>query len=212
MSFPQRIFAKPGNSYLDKQLLDIMGSWNKLEISTKRKLQLRFLSNNTRSKKCILGNSFVRYLSHSSSTKDFWRHFNSLPPTNFLSLWRNIFIRLAMMSLFHGHLCTLRLSSFKYMPSKCKKSIGLNKLWKRWNLDAVHTWFRFFKIKGKLQPAKFYKTDTKTEPNQWQSEVFLVQTSLIRNTTSLEAWHFASMSEVSIISWFDDSDPIDEDS
>ena len=164
MSFPQRIFAKPGNSYLDKQLLDIMGSWNKLEISTKRKLQLRFLSNNTRSKKCILGNSFVRYLSYSSSTKDFWRHFNSLPPTNFLSLWRNIFIRLAMMSLFHGHLCTLRLSSFKYMPSKCKKSIGLNKLWKRWDLDAVHTWFRFFRSKVNCNLLNSIKLTPK--PNQ----------------------------------------------
>ena len=34
MSFPQRIFAKCGNSYLDRQQLDIMGSWNKQAISS----------------------------------------------------------------------------------------------------------------------------------------------------------------------------------
>ena len=103
MSFPQRIFAKSGNSYLDTQQLDIMGSWNKLVISKYKTTPVKIPAQEHRAQKSVHSVHFVPHLSplvipffsmdkiflktgpRALSVLIIWTHFNVLPRQTFES-------------------------------------------------------------------------------------------------------------------------------
>ena len=103
MSFPQRIFAQSGNSYLDTQQLDIMGSWNKLVISKYKTTPVKIPAQEHKAQKSVHSVHFVPHLSplvipffsmdkiflktgpRALSVLIIWTHFNVLPRQTFES-------------------------------------------------------------------------------------------------------------------------------